>query len=150
MRRLGGSDALVARRRSRRRRVQRDWRVTSLEDRVVLSVVDLTTAGSSGTINGAIFRQGQVSPAGSGNIQSFVRIQRTGTEFGYNTDAPRVSGSFTDPVNRDGGTDNNANFTRSLRLSAVPIVAIGGQAYLDFSLVINQQNSAPLLSLDEV
>src|SRR5262245_58112589 len=55
-------------------------RLESLEDRVVPSVVDLTTLGSSGTINGAIYRQGQVAPSGTGNIQSFIRIQRSGTE----------------------------------------------------------------------
>jgi hypothetical protein len=94
-----------------------------LEDRVVPSVVDLTTLGSSGTINGAIYRQGQVSPAGTGNIQSFIRMQQTGKEFGYNTN----SRPFTDPVLLNGGTNSNANFTRAVPLSAVPIVAIGGQ-----------------------
>ncbi len=43
-----------------------------LEDRIVLSVVDLTSVGSSGTINGAIYRQGVTSPAGSGSMSSFV------------------------------------------------------------------------------
>ena len=121
-------------------------RLESLEERVVPSVVDLTTLGSSGTINGAIFRQGQVSPSGTGNIRSFVRLHQSPTEFGYNTDAR----PFTDPVLVNGGTDSTANFTRSLRLSDVPIVSIGGQAYLDFALVVNQTGGAPLLSLDEV
>ncbi len=121
--------------------------IESLEGRVVLSVVDLTAVGSSGTINGAIFRQGQTAPAGSGTLESFVRIQQTGTEYGYNTDAARP---YTDPILLNGGTGTTATFNRALPLDTVPIVSIGGQAYLDFSLDINQQSSAPLISLDEV
>jgi Bacterial Ig-like domain (group 3) len=132
------SSALTA----NRRRPNLEW----LEDRVLLSVVDLTTAGSSGTINGAIYRQRTVSPAGSGNLSSFIRIHQTGTEFGYNTDAR----PYTDPVLLNGGTDTTATFNRSVALSTVPIVAIGGQAYLDFALDINQTGSSPLISLDEV
>ena len=128
--------------RANRRRPNLEW----LEHRVLLSVVDLTTVGSSGTINGAVYRQGTVTPAGSGNLSSFVRIQQTGTEYGYNTGAR----PYTDPVLLNGGTDTTATFNRSVALSTVPIIAIGGQAYLDFALDINQIGSAPLLSLDEV
>ena len=116
----------------------------SLEDRVVLSVVDLTTAGSTGTINGAIFRQGSTHPAGSGVIQSFVRIQNTGVEQGYNTDAR----PYVDPLLAD--VDKTATFDHSLPLNTVPLVSIGGQVYLDFVLGINQDKNNPLLSLDQV
>src|SRR5436853_404693 len=60
-----------------------------LENRVVPSTspLDLTTAGSKGFINGAIFRDMTTSPTGSGNIHSFVRIDGKGDmEQGYNTD----------------------------------------------------------------
>ena len=48
--------------------------------------LDLTTVGAWGTINGANFQQFSDGAAGSGNIDAFVRIQRTGVEQGYNTD----------------------------------------------------------------
>ena len=117
----------------------------SLEDRVVLSMVDLTTALSSGTINGAIYRQGDTQPAGSGVIKSFVQLQNNGTEQGYNTDA---GASSADPAQV--GTAPGKNFNHALLLNQVPLISINGQAYLDFVLDINQSNSLPFLSLDEV
>jgi hypothetical protein len=121
----------------------------SLEGRVLLSMVDLTLANSSGTINGADYRQGLVQPAGSGNIQSFVRLGRTGTEQGYNTDARGGPGSsYADSAQM--GTDTTASFDHSLPLNQVPIITVNGQAVLDFVLDINQQNSSPFLSLDEI
>ena len=116
----------------------------SLEDRVVLSVLDLTTTGSTGTINGAIFQQASSTAGGSGNISSFVRIDNTGTEQGYNTDAR----PYTDPVLAD--VDTTPTFDRSLPLSTVPIVNINGNLYREFVLDINQDINNPLLSLDEV
>src|SRR4051812_31186571 len=64
----------------------------ALEDRCVPSAatVDLTTAGSNGSIGGAIFQEGSTQPAGSGVIHSFVRIHALGgapAEQGYNTGA---------------------------------------------------------------
>ena len=115
-------------------------KLESLEGRVVLSVVDLTTIGSSGTINGAIYRQAMTSPGGSGSLHPFVQIRRDGTEYGYNTDAR----PYTDPVLRNGGTQTTATFNRALPLSTVPLVAIGGQVYLDFSLEINQKKQRPI------
>jgi hypothetical protein len=61
----------------------------SYQDRVVPTVLDLSAAaGQSGTINGAVFT-GSVSKlmAGSGSLDSFVRLDNTGIEQGYNTDA---------------------------------------------------------------
>src|SRR3954452_13267461 len=49
--------------------------------------VDLTFDGSSGTINGGVFQTAGVQAAGTGVFNSFVRVQNTGTEQGYNTDA---------------------------------------------------------------
>jgi hypothetical protein len=117
-----------------------------LEDRIALSVVDLTTVGSSGAINGVLYRQGTLFQGGSGVLQPFVRMRAPGTEYGYNTDAR----PYTDPVLTNGGTDNTGNYNRSLPLNTVPLIAIGGQVYLDFALELNQSGSRPLLSLDEV
>src|SRR5262249_9638068 len=57
-----------------------------LEDRLVPTVVDLTTAGSSGSILNATFLQGTGQGSGTGLIDSFVRLQADGSEQGYNTD----------------------------------------------------------------
>ena len=53
--------------------------------------VDLTYDGASGTINGGIFQTPQVQPAGTGTFNTFVRIQHTGTEQGYNSDESSIN-----------------------------------------------------------
>ena len=116
----------------------------TLEDRCVPSAtVDLTTTGSIGSINGAIFRQFDQQPSGSGVIDSFVRLKAPGhstIEQGYNTDAR--------PLQFD--ENNSPVFTRSLALASIPQVDIGGSNYYEFLLDINQNSSSPLLSLDEL
>lgn len=122
-------------------------RVAALTVGLMLSVaagaqagtIDLTTAGASGTANGAIFQQTAPQPTGTGVIDSFVRIQANGTEQGYNTDFR--------PVQFDEHTDI---FTRSLLLSDVPVVNINGTNYRQFMLDINQSIGGDngLLSLD--
>src|SRR5262249_55615483 len=115
------------------------------ECRLIPSVtppLDLTTAGSFGSLGGAIFRQIDTQPAGSGVLDSFVRLQAknasAGVAQGYNTDAR--------PLQFDEQTGKT--FARSLLLSDVPTVNIGGSLYREFLLDINQTNSQPLLSLD--
>ena len=115
----------------------------TLEDRVVPSVLDLTPAGASGTINGALFQQADPQPTGCGVIHDFLRIQgksSSGVEQGYNTDAR--------PLQFD--EKKSPTFTRSLPLNQIPVVSINGVAYDEFLLGVNQQASQPLLSLDEL
>lgn len=104
---------------------------------------DLTSGGSA-TINGALFTTSSSQSTGTGVIQSFVRVQagnKAGdTEQGYNSDAR--------PLQFDENT--SPTFTRSLQLSVVPIVTIGGVAYREFLLDINQTNANELLTLNEV
>jgi len=102
-------------------------------------------AGGSGTINGLatdFFTTTDNQSTGSGVIQSFVRVSAANQSIvqGYNTDAR--------PLQFD--ENNSGTFTRSLQLSAVPIVTIGGVAYREFLLDINQNNNDPLLSLNEL
>src|SRR5438874_8753349 len=52
----------------------RPWRLEQLEDRVLPTVIDLTTAGASGEPSGAIFSQFTASPGGSGAFNTFVRL----------------------------------------------------------------------------
>jgi hypothetical protein len=104
-------------------------------------LLDLTGNGAQGVLNGALFQQGSVQPAGTGVFSSFLRIQANGTEQGYNTDYR--------PVEFDEKTDPH---THSLFLSKVPLVTIGGVNYRQFSLDINQENNGgkSLLSLDKL
>jgi hypothetical protein len=103
----------------------------------IAAMVDLTTVGSQGVIDGAIFNQiNPTNSSGSGVFDSFLRISNSGTERGYNTD----------------GTiefDTLSSFTHSLLLSAVPVVTINGTVYREFCLDINQ-NGQQILSLDEL
>jgi hypothetical protein len=105
-------------------------------------VVDLTSAlGNSGTINGGIYTNTGVQAAGSGVLDSFVRVSsNNGYVRGYNTSARGVA------------YDENTSptFTHDLALSAVPVVNIGGVNYREFVLDINQQGSAPLETLSNV
>jgi hypothetical protein len=113
-----------------------------LETRTTPTVVDLTSAGSSGSILGAVFVQGPIGAGGTGVIQSFVRIQKNGVEQGYNTSSR--------PVQFDEGT--TGNFTRSFQLGAVATVGLNGTPYYEFVLDINQSRFGgdPLLSLDQL
>jgi hypothetical protein len=116
----------------------------TLENRLVPTVLDLTTVGSIGTLGSGIFEQNATQPSGSGVIDAFVRLQAkhasSGIAQGYNTDARPVQ--FDEKV--------SPVFTRSLQLSNVPLVNVGGTPYREFLLDINQTNSTPLLSLDEL
>jgi hypothetical protein len=135
--------ASKAKKSTRTRRLE----VEDLEGRLVPSgtpALDLSTTGSFGGINGAIFAQDDTQPAGSGAIDSFVRLQSKhggdGVAQGYNTDARPVQfDEKTSPV-----------FTRSLPLSEIPLINAGGTMYREFMLDVNQTNSTPLLSLDEL
>ncbi|HKA07060.1 MAG TPA: hypothetical protein VKD71_07360, partial [Gemmataceae bacterium] len=76
----------VPRARARRPMLQ----ITPLEDRTVPAVLDLTGAITSGTLNGGVFELINQQPAGSGVIDSFVRLHDTGpsdtnTPEGHNT-----------------------------------------------------------------
>jgi len=110
------------------------------------TVVDLVN-NTQGTLNGALYLRSGFQPAGSGVIDSFVRINPGGSQDfaqGYNTDfRPLQYDENSSPV-----------FTRSLNLSAVPIVNIAGGACAagcrEFFLDINQNNSDPLLTLNRV
>ncbi|MHC4418463.1 MAG: hypothetical protein ACYSU6_07735, partial [Planctomycetota bacterium] len=101
------------------------------------AVLDLTTLGSSGGLNGARFYQFDEIPTGSGLIDSFVRIQGTGVQQGYNTDG-------TLEFDTKPGV-----FTHSIQISDLPTIDIGGTLYRELMLDINQ-NGEPILSLDEI
>jgi hypothetical protein len=102
---------------------------------------------TQGTLSGALYLRASIAPAGSGVIESFVRINPGGSqdfEQGYNTDGR--------PLQYD--ENNSGEFTRSLLLSSVPIVFIPGTicsaGCREFILDINQTVDDPLLTLNRV
>ncbi len=116
--------------------------VECLEDRSVPAVVNLTTAGASGFVNGVAFLQANPQPTGVGVIHDFLRIQsqQGAVEQGYNSDARPVQ------------FDEKASppFDRAIHLSDLPTVTANGVTYRVFLLGVNQSQSSPLISLDEL
>jgi hypothetical protein len=105
------------------------------------AIIDLTTS-NSGTVNGVVFERGSVRPAGTGVIQSVVRLQANGTVQGYNTSGrPVAFNEVTDP-----------NFTRNLRLSDLQTRTINGATFYEFLLDVNEPaaGNGRFISLDQV
>jgi len=121
--------------------------------------VDLTSAtgfpNNSGTINGAIFRQWDGQPEGTGVIDPFLRIQANRTESGYNLG---IEGTNTGTKPLDDKDSGGTQFNHSLLLNGdsllgitrIPIINIGGIDYREFSLDLNEsgQDIAQLISMD--
>jgi len=106
-------------------------------------IVDLTTTGSSGFANGALFQQINPQSTGTGVIDSFLRINgNQGTEDGYNNN---VNAFTLDDVAKGGQT-----FNHDIQLSHVPVVNVGGINYYQFLLDINQTRASSLLSMDKL
>jgi len=116
----------------------------AFDDRIVPSVVDLTTHGAEGAAGSALVRQTDAQPTGTGYIKSFVRVQAAASgssvEQGYNTTAR--------PLQFD--ENSSPSFTRALTLGEVPMVVVNGVTYREFLLDINQKSSSPNLSVDEI
>ena len=94
-----------------------------------------------------IVQNTMIKAAGSGNIDSFLRIQQTGFERGYNTSDRSQNGEQNGnqpPLNGVSG-----NFTRNLQLGEIPVVTIGGIQYREFILDVNQTANGPI-SLNQV
>jgi len=116
--------------------------VQALEGRDVpaATALDLGAAGAAGTVGGAILRQTPALPASGDDFRTFLRVQHSGSEAGYNSD----SGLFH--MNRAAGPQA----THALRLSSVPNVVVDGVTYREFVLDVNQRPGHPLISLDEL
>lgn len=104
--------------------------------------IDLTKVGSSGTAGGALFTTTETQPTGTGVLDPFVRIQMTGTERGYNTDAR--------PIEFD--TKDQNQWTHSLNLNAMALEKLNGKSYYKFLLDINEEGNrtGKLLSLNDL
>jgi len=113
--------------------------VTSAPAWAVPILLDLTSVGSEGWVNDALYQTSDLRSAGTGVIESFVRILRANqdTVQGYNTDGR--------PLEFD--ENSYPQFTRQLPLALVPIVyktPEGGGAdvaHYEFLLDINQKGA---------
>jgi len=121
--------------------------------------LDLTSAFTSGSVAPDYVRNStadaryevpfQFRSVGTGFIDSFLRVQRDGTEQGYNSDFFPSNNAFQ--FQEVGG-----QWTRPVQLQYVPIVNVGGVLYREFLLDLNQLNGgstpkgSPLISLDAV
>jgi len=108
------------------------------------TALDLTTAGASGSVTANdFFQQVSPQPTGTGFIDSFVRIQNTGQEQGYNTDGtPQLdtkAGAFTHSIQVSSLQAFNTNGTTT-----------GTPLYFRFLLDLNQLKSSPLINLDQL
>jgi hypothetical protein len=104
------------------------------------TILDLTTAGSTGMIDGAVFNQIDASSTGTGVIDSFVQLgTNADTVQGYNT-----------TVNNVFDNQSSDNFNHALPIADVPIVTVGSTTYRQFFLDINQEGGDPLISLNQI
>ncbi len=108
------------------------------------AIIDLTAgAGSSGTLNGAIFEfDNSRVGAGTGSLGAFVRMQAVGAEQGYN--------SSSRPVRFDEKTDLASN--HDVKVADLPIVYRDQVPYYEFILDAHEAEGGgnEFLSLDRV
>ncbi|HLY82426.1 MAG TPA: hypothetical protein VKQ71_05540, partial [Acidimicrobiales bacterium] len=76
--------------------------------------------------------------AGTGVFQSFVRIQGSPTESGYNTDGTLEFDS------------KSGTWTHSMLLSNIPVITVGGHNYWELFADINETNSTSRISLNKL
>lgn len=115
--------------------------VASLGAQAAPIVLDLTTAGATGSIDAGTYTQVPAQPTGTGFINSFVRISAANQDIvqGYNT---TVDNTF-DNVSSD-------QFDHEITVGEVGFLTVSGTDVMRFLLDINQTGNDPLLNLDEV
>ncbi|MEQ9358122.1 SdrD B-like domain-containing protein [Coleofasciculus chthonoplastes] len=97
------------------------------------SVLDLTQ-NQSGFVNGAYIVRADLA-SGAGTNDSFLKLKATPEEEGYNTDA-----AVSQP---------DVQSARSLQLSELQQVTIGGETFREIRLDLNEKNSASEITLQE-
>jgi len=108
------------------------------------NIVDLRTAGSSGTANQALFTQIVSPPTGTGYIDPFLRLQDSPIEEAFNTD-------YRDNGQAPLDAKSDPNFTHSLTIGSLATVTQSGTDYYRFTLDIDEPNNGPkkYISLDD-
>ncbi|MDG2530928.1 beta strand repeat-containing protein [Caulobacter endophyticus] len=98
--------------------------------------IDITTPGSSTTVNGVIITRGDAIGSGTGTYDPFLAIRdNDGNENGFNTDA-------------NGVLNTDQSKTSSLTFNQIPIRIIDGVQYLEFRLDLNETNENPYTALN--
>src|SRR5262245_52174649 len=107
------------------------------------AIVDLTTVGASGTINGAIYEQIDPSSTGTGTIGVFAQQSPQGN----NT----TSRAFNTTVNNVLDNNSSDQHNHAIKLSDIPVVTRLGNPYRQFLLDINENTGGgnEFISLDE-
>ena len=112
---------------------------SGINSKAYAGMIDLTTADSWGTANGAFFIQYDPRSTGSGVLDPFVRLQTNNNqEQGYNTDGR------PHPVI---WPDVNTSITHTHSLQLKDLVVVGD--YYEFVLDVNENNNE-LISLDMI
>lgn len=108
------------------------------------NIVDLRTAGSSGTANGALFSQVTTQPTGTGYIDPFLRLQDSPIEEAFNTD-------YRDHGQAPLDAKSDPNYTHSLTIGSLDTITQDGTDYYKFTLDIDEPNAGPFkyISLDD-
>lgn len=111
-----------------------------------LRVGDRTGFASGTTTDGAIVEyigdQNQsFGSSGTGNFDSFVRLQGSPEERGYNTDANGQGKEFQTKAGQ---------WTHSMKVSEIPVITVDGQPYWELWADINDSNSDPEITLGDV
>lgn len=103
------------------------------------TTTDLTTASATTTINGGVYTSADsTGSVGTGVFPAFVKINgNADCVSGYNTNGTLEFDTSNSPL---------VMFT----LDTMDVVSQGGTDYVEFILDINQEKTAPLLSLDNV
>jgi hypothetical protein len=115
--------------------------ITFVPSLVSAKVIDLTGSNDSGRVNNAQFDWTPSQPTGTGFIQSFLRVQASPTEQGYNT---------------SGGTpfdDKAGPFTHDITVADLneTIEVIDGVSYFKLLLDVNEPGGGQsLISLDRL
>ncbi|RWF46031.1 MAG: hypothetical protein EOS46_19120 [Mesorhizobium sp.] len=81
-------------------------------------------------IGSGVLLEATTEGSGTGNYDSFLRLQATGIEEGFNTDQ---NGNVL---------DNKASFTHDLQYSSMQSIKVGGVDYIEFRLDLNESNNA--------
>ena len=106
------------------------------------TTLNLTTAGSFGTLDGALFVQGPTQ-SGTGVFPAFVQVAGNNlVKSAYNTE---VNGTL------DNGS--SPTFNHSIQVSDLVVVTLGQTSFYVFALDINENNNAAndqYLSLDDI
>jgi hypothetical protein len=76
--------------------------------------------------------------AGTGTFNSFVRVQASPTEQGYNTDGTLQFDT------------KSGNFTHSILVSDIPVVSVGGDLFWEIFADVNDSDNTPLISLNDI